>query len=244
MTWGNAEAFGVVGRALARHPIAEAAIRALSLAPGILPLGMVFGAAAVSAGLSPTAAALLSAFVFAGGAQFASVALIAQGAAALSAVALVFVVNSRYFLLSAAALDLARRSGATRGQRMLVALGVVDESYALQAAWAKSALVPTLGLLAVSGTLWLLWMSGTIAGALLGERLPDLAPLGLDYALPGIFVGLLGIFADTRERLIAGLAALAVGGALALAGLGTIAVLAVPPLMAFALGRWATPREA
>lgn len=210
----------------------------MALAPGILPLAVVFGAAATSAGVGAPAAVLLSALVFAGGAQFAAIALFGQAAAIASIVALVAIVNSRYFLLSAAALDLARRSGATRTQRVLVALGVVDESYALQASWAKAALPSAIGLLAVPATLWVLWVGGTLAGALLGERLPELAPWGLDYALPGIFVGLLGIFADSRERLLAGLAALALGGALALVGFGTAAVLLVPPILAFALGRW------
>lgn len=221
---------------MARHPLAEGALRALTLAPGIVPLAIVFGASAASAGLPLLAAALLSALVFAGGAQLAAVGLVGTGATALAVIALVAVVNSRYFLLSAAALDLARQAGASAPQRWLVALGVADETYALQAAWkARTA----AGMLAVSGTLWLLWVAGTIVGALLGARLPDLAPFGLDYALPGIFVGLLGIFADTRERLLAGLGALALGGGLALAGYGTAAVLLVPPLLAFALGRWA-----
>lgn len=227
---------------MARHPVAEGILRALTLAPGIVPIGMVFGAAAVNAGFSPLAATLMSALVFAGGAQFAAVALVATGAAVASAIALVAIVNSRYFLLSAAALDLAREQRATWWQRALLALGVVDETYALQAAWRKAGAPTISGFLVLSLTFWLLWIGGTLAGALLGERLPDLAPLGLDYALPGIFVGLLGIFADTRERLFAGLGALAVAGGLALAGLTTVAVLVVPPLFAFALGRWRPAR--
>lgn len=227
---------------MARSPFAEGILRALSLAPGIAPLGLVFGAFAQAAGFSVPAAAALSALIFAGGAQFAAVALVASGGALLSAVALVALVNSRYFLLSAAALDLGRISGARPWQRILLALGVVDESYALQAAWAKQRVVATAGLLAIPATLWVIWVASTITGALVGETLPELEPLGLDYALPGIFVGLLGIFADTRERLLAGLGALALGGGLALAGLSTVAVLVVPPLMAFGLGRWAPAR--
>lgn len=221
-----------------RSPVAAGVTRALTLAPGVVPLGAVFGATAVAAGFSPLAAVALSALVFAGGAQFAAVALAATGAGALAAVALVAIVNSRYFLLSAATLDLARRAGAPWWGRVLLALGVVDESYALQAAWAKKATVSLAGLLAVPATLWVVWVASTTLGALAGERVPDLAPLGLDYALPGIFVGLLGIFADSPSRLRAGIAAAAAGGLLALAGFGTVAVLLVPPALAFALGRW------
>ena len=229
---------------MARHPVLEGVLRALTLAPGIVPVGMVFGAAAVAASLSPFAAGALSALVFAGGAQFAAVALLGQGALLLAIVGTVAVVNARYLVLSAAALELARKAGATRLQRVLVALGCVEETYALQTGWTRVAAPSVAGLLAVSATFWLMWIGGTLAGALLGARLPDLAPFGLDYALPGIFVGLFGIFADTRERLYAGLAALALGGALALAGLATLAVLVVPPALAFALGRWKRPAAA
>lgn len=213
-------------------------LRALTLAPGLAPLGLLFGAAAVKTGFSPLAATALSALVFAGGAQFATVGLVSAGAALTPIVGTVLLINARYFLLSAATLDLGRGAGATRPQRVLLALGTVDESFALQAAWAREGAATALGLLVVPATLWTIWVASTVAGALLGAALPDLRPYGLDYALPGIFVGLLGIFADTRPKLLAGLAALALGGAAALAGYGTWAVLVVPPALAFALGRW------
>jgi 4-azaleucine resistance transporter AzlC len=218
--------------------VVQGILRGLVLAPGITPLAVVFGATATTAGFSPLAATMVSALVFAGGAQFAAVGLVGLGGSVLAAVGLVAVVNSRYFLLSAATLDLARERGATRRQRALLALGVVDESYALQAAWARSGVAPLVGLLMVPLTLWTCWVLGTLAGALLGSALPPLAPIGLDYALPGIFVGLLGIFADNRERALAGAAAVVLAGALAWVGLTTIAVLVVPPALAFALGRW------
>lgn len=201
-------------------------------------MGVVFGATAVAEGFSPVAATLLSALVFAGGAQFAAVALVGQGGALVAAVALVAIINSRYFLLSAAALDLARAAGASAKGRVAMALGVVDETFALQAAWTRQGPVPLSGLLSLSATFWAMWVGATLLGAVAGGLVPALEPYGLDYALPGIFVGLLGIFADTRERAAAGLAALVVAGALALAGLGVAAVLVVPPLFAFALGRW------
>ncbi|MGQ0535037.1 MAG: AzlC family ABC transporter permease [Methanobacteriota archaeon] len=226
---------------MTRRPsmVVGGAVRAMALAPGIVPLGALFGAAAVAAGLSPLGAIALSALVFAGGAQFASVAILAQGASALSAVLLVGVINARYLLLSTGALEIARRVGAGRLGRSAVALGVVDESYALQAAWTRAAPVPLAGLLSVPLTLWTLWVGGTAAGAFLGASLPDLRPLGLDYALPGIFVGLFGIFAEDRRRLVAGLAALAAAGLWASVGFGTAAVLVVPPALALSFGRWA-----
>ncbi|MHB8606205.1 MAG: AzlC family ABC transporter permease [Thermoplasmatota archaeon] len=223
---------------MARHPIIAGALRALTLAPGIVPLGALVGASAVAAGFDPGAAVLLSALVFAGGSQFAAVALVAAGGAVAAAVTLFFFINSRYFLICAAALDLARRSGASAPARWLIALGVVDESFALQAAWDKKERVPVTGLIAISATLWLLWVGSTALGAFAGPHLPDIKPFGLDYVLPGLFIGLLGVFADTRAKLVAGLAALAVAGALALFGFGVAAVLVVPPIIAFGWGQW------
>lgn len=218
--------------------IAQGLARALTLAPGLVPLGLLFGAAAVKAGLSAPAATAASALVFAGGAQFAAVGLLASGAGPLAIAGVVAVVNSRYLLLSAATLDLARRAGARAPARVALALGTVDESFALQAAWAREGAVGVLGLVVVPLGLWSLWVASTLVGALAGERIPAVEPWGLDYALPGIFVGLLGIFADSRPRLVAGLGALALAAALALAGYGILAVLVVPALFAFAAGRW------
>lgn len=222
--------------------MADGIVRALPIGLGIASLGIVFGAGAAALGWSPLAAATYSALVFAGAAQFATLGLIATGATAMGVLALVALVNARYFLMSAAALDLARQARAGPVQRLLVALGVVDETYALQSAAVRGRRPSVALMLAISGTLWVLWVASTVAGALLGNLVPDLRPYGFDYVLPGIFVGLLGIFADTRARLLAGLGALGLAGALAYAGYATAAVLVVPPLLAFALGRWGPGR--
>src|SRR5688572_32834836 len=113
-----------------RGQLRQALARAAVLAPGLVPLGMLFGASAVDAGWSVAQATVASAVVFAGAAQFAALAADREGASALAAVAIVLVVNSRYLLLTTAALELARPHAPRRGARMALALLVVDESYA------------------------------------------------------------------------------------------------------------------
>jgi predicted branched-subunit amino acid permease len=216
----------------------QAAARALVLAPGIVPLGMLFGASAMAQGWSLPQALATSGLVFAGAAQFAALALHGQGASLAAVAAVVLVVNSRYFLLTTAALELARPGKPSRGERIALSLLVVDESYALQSAWARQGGARPFGLVAVGASLWLLWMGATLAGSLLGDRAPPLAPFGLDYALPGLFVGLFGIFADSRPKLAVGLLAVALSAVAALAGLGIASVVLVPPALAFAAGRW------
>lgn len=228
---------------MARHPVLEGAARALALAPGTIPLGLVFGATAAQAGFTPAMAVAMYATVFAGGTQLAAVGLHDAGAPVLAVVALVAVVNARYVLLGAATLDLARRHGAAAWQRWLLALGVIDEAYALQAAWAKQGRATVAGLLAIPATLMVVLAAATAVGALVGAGLPSLEPWGLDYALPGLFVGLVGIFADTRARLAVAASTLVAAGALALLGLGILGVLLVPPGAAFLAGELARRRE-
>lgn len=215
----------------------QAFARAAVLAPGIVPLGMLFGASAVAAGFSLAQASAASGLVFAGAAQFAALAAWSGGASVAAAVALVLVINSRYLLLTTAALELARPQAPRRPARILLSLLVVDESYALQSEWARKGGATVAGLVAVSAFLWLFWMAATVIGALVGARLPSLEPFGLDYALPGLFIGLFGIFADTRPKLAVGLLAVGLASVASLAGLGLSSVVVLPPMLAIAAGR-------
>lgn len=223
---------------MGRSEVADGILRALPIGAGIASLGLVYGASMVAVGFSPLAVVAYSAMVFAGAAQFATLGAVEVGAGLLTILGLVLLLNARYFLMSAATLEIGRRAGATPWQRVLLALGVVDESYALQAAATRETAPRFRLLFAISATLWILWVASTYAGTFLGGHIPDLRPYGLDYLLPGIFVGLFGVFADTRERLLVGLAAFVAAGALALVGQGSLAVLVVPPAAAFAMGRW------
>lgn len=216
----------------------QAAARALALAPGLVPLGMLFGATAVAEGWTVGQAAAASATVFAGAAQFAALAVDAGDASVAAAVALVLVINSRYVLLATATLELARPQRPGPAARVLLALLVVDESYALQSEWARRGGAKVAGLAAIGACLWLAWLASTVAGALLGGGLPSLEPYGLDYALAGLFVGLFGLFADTRPKLAVGLLCVGLAAVASLLGAGLATVVVVPPVVAFAAGRW------
>lgn len=220
--------------------IRGAVARALSLAPGLVPLGMLFGAVAVDAGFHITAVLLMSLFYLAGTAQFAAVGLHGTGAGVWTIIALVAVINSRYFLMSLAARDLAVSANArpSRSIRRALAFFAVEETYALQSAWKRQRAVPPHALVLVAAATASMWIAATLAGALVGQRIPDLAVLGLDYALPGLFVGLVGVFAENGTKWAVAAACAAIAGLLALAGLGTLAALALPPLVAMGLGRW------
>ena len=68
------------------------------LVVGAIPFGIIFGALAVTSGLSPEATMGMSAFVFAGSSQFIAVGLIASGAGTWTIVLTTLIVNLRHAL--------------------------------------------------------------------------------------------------------------------------------------------------
>src|SRR5512142_2074103 len=79
-----------------------AGVRAeLPLLVGVFPFGMIYGALAIGAGLSPAAAQLMSSIVFAGSAQFATAQLVHEAAPAAVIITTIALVNLRHMLYSA-----------------------------------------------------------------------------------------------------------------------------------------------
>src|SRR5512142_2393245 len=79
-----------------------AGVRAeLPLLIGVFPFGMIYGALALSAGLSPVAAQMMSSIVFAGSSQFAMAQLVHESAPAAVIVLTIGVINLRHMLYSA-----------------------------------------------------------------------------------------------------------------------------------------------
>src|SRR5687767_11676496 len=101
----------------------------LPLVLGAIPFGIIFGAVAVTNGLSTGAALGMSAFVFAGSSQFIAAGLVGQGVALPFIVLTTFVVNLRHALYSATLAPHMRHLS----QRWLLPLGfwLTDETFAV-----------------------------------------------------------------------------------------------------------------
>jgi predicted branched-subunit amino acid permease len=79
-----------------------AGVRAESpLLIGVFPFGLIYGALAIGAGISPAAAQMMSSIVFAGSSQFIAAQLIHDAAPGLVIVLTIAVVNLRHMLYSA-----------------------------------------------------------------------------------------------------------------------------------------------
>jgi 4-azaleucine resistance transporter AzlC len=191
-----------------------------AMAGGLLAVS--FGVVAVDAGLSETAAVVMSAIVYAGSAQFASVAILAQGGTVGAAVAAAALMNSR-FLPMGVALGPSLPGGAAR--RALQGQTVVDASWAL--ASRGDGTFDRMLLFGSSAIQYTTWVSGTVVGAIWGEALGDPRTLGLDAVYPAFFLALLLI--EMRSRRAAGVGAL---GALIALALVPVAPAGVPVLAA------------
>ena len=181
----------------------------LPLAAAIAVLGVSFGALATAAGLTPAAAAVMSATTFAGSAQFAAVSILGAGGGVGAAVGAAALLNARY-----AAMGLGLVPGVRGGpwKRILVAWLAVDESWAVS--WLDDGRFSQERLVGAGLVLFAAHVGSTALGAATGRQLfTDPAAWGLDAAFPALFLVLLGPHVQHRD----GRLAAALGAAIALA---------------------------
>lgn len=187
-----------------------------------LLLSFSFGAVAVAAGLSPLAAVVMSAVVYAGSAQFASIGILAAGGGVGAAVAAGALMNSR-FLPMGVALGPSLPGG--RLKRALQGQAVVDSSWAL--ALREDGSFDRGFLFGHSAGQYAAWVIGTTLGVLGGGV--DSRALGLDAIFPAFFLALL--IAELRKGARTSLGVALAGAALALA-LVPLTPVGVPVLVA------------
>jgi len=162
---------------------------ALPVVLGYLPVGFAFGVLAVQAGLSPLTVALMSYFVFAGAAQLIAAQLLASGVGIAGIVLMTFVVNLRHLLMSAAMTPYLRTW--SKGRQAWFSFEMTDETFAVNHARFTTHGVNKAVSLGLNTCAHAGWVIGGIMGALFDEAIGDLTYLGLDFALPGMFIALL-----------------------------------------------------
>lgn len=188
-------------------------------------MAISFGISARAAGVPGLAAIAMSAFVYAGSAQFAAVAILAQGGSVAAAVLAAALMNARYLAMGVA-IGPSLKGGRTR--RALEGQAVVDASWAL--ANRGEGRFDRHTLFGSSAPQYVTWLSGTVVGVLAGGILPHPENLGIDAIFPAFFLALLLGELKTAEAgavAIGGAAVALVVGLLAPAGIGILAASAV-----------------
>ncbi len=154
---------------------------------GYFSVSIAFGIKAVSGGLTPFEAVLISLTNLTSAGQFAGITVIAAGASLLEMALTQLVVNLRYALMS---LSLSQKLHESVGtlKRYVIAFGNTDEIFAVASSQKGSlGLQYMLGLMTapIFG-----WSLGTLTGAVADTLLPDFIRSALGIALYGMFIAI------------------------------------------------------
>lgn len=171
-------------------------LQAIPIVLGYLPIGFAFGVLAHGAGISVFNVLWMSLLVFAGSAQFIAVGMIESISPPLTVIITTFIVNLRHFLMSASISPYLARWG--KGRRALFGFQLTDETFALHSAQFFEEVPPAAQIFSANATAHLSWVLGSILGALAGGLVTNTEKIGLDYALPAMFIALL--LAQLRSR--------------------------------------------
>jgi len=160
-----------------------------SLLIGVFPFGLIYGALAIGAGISPAAAQMMSSIVFAGSAQFIAAQLIRESAPGLVIVLTIAVVNLRHMLYSASVAPFIEHLPAR--WKTLLAYLLTDEAYAATIIhYEEDGFTPTghWFFFGAGLSLWTTWQVSSALGIFLGAALPSSWPL--DFAIPLTFIAM------------------------------------------------------
>lgn len=170
-------------------PCRQGVKRALPVVLGYVPIGFAYGVLAGKSGLSEANTLLMSLIVFAGSAQFIAVGLFAAGTGPAAVILTTFVVNLRHMLMAASLAPYL--SGWKKRYLAFFSFELTDETFALHSSAAGKLNECRLEALSLNVTAQLSWVVGTLLGLIASGLIGDIKPLGLDYALAAMFIGLL-----------------------------------------------------
>lgn len=167
---------------------------------GYVPIGFAYGVLAGKSGLSDANTLLMSLIVFAGSSQFIAVGLFAAGTGPAAVILTTFVVNLRHMLMAASLAP--SLSGWKKRHLAWFSFELTDETFALHSTSAGKLAECRLEALSLNMTAQASWVAGTILGIVASGLIGDVKPLGLDYALAAMFIGLLVGQCENRVRVI------------------------------------------
>lgn len=174
---------------------------AISITAAVAPFGIVFGAAASTAGLSLREAVGYSVFVFGGSSQFAAVEILGDGGSVVAAAVAGLLLNVRSLAFGVI------MAPALKGpvwKRAVMSQVMIDESTAVGTA-SEDLESRRYGYLVGGIGVFVVWNLTTVVGFLAFSGAGDLiTDLGLDVAGPAAFLALLWPrLADRRQLVVA-----------------------------------------
>ena len=173
---------------------------------GMIPFGMIAGAAPIASGMDPWLAMAMNVIIYAGAAQLAAISLMAQHVPMPIVVLTALVVNLRFVMYSAALAPYFSTLSTPR--KWLYSYLIVDHGFALLVAKFKPDDAPELidaYYRGVTFTMWVAWQLSVGLGILLGTRVPP--SWSIDFSIPLVFLALVLPSLTTRAHWCAAAAA-------------------------------------
>lgn len=166
----------------------QGVIAGIPIGLGYFAVGITFGIAAVTGGLTVGQAALISLTNFTSAGQFAGLNIILSSGSYWEIAITQLIINLRYSLMSFS-LSQKLEKGCKPLHRLAVAFGVGDEIFGVSAA-REGRISPyyNYGAMSVAIPGWVL---GTLAGAVLGNILPETVIGAMGVAIYGMFLAII-----------------------------------------------------
>lgn len=154
---------------------------------GYVPAAIAFGILSKGCGITLLESFLFSAVVFAGASQFIALNLLMTGMGPGGIILTTLLVNFRHFLMSA---YLSTRIGKmARRYKFMMAFGVTDEVFSVLSFQKGRLSKPFIFILEISA--YSGWVSGTMAGYILGGFLPEILTKSMGVALYALLLAML-----------------------------------------------------
>lgn len=200
-----------------RHSFIVGAKGVAPILIGVIPFGLVAGAAVRQIGFGLAEAMGMSVIVFAGASQIAATTIFGSGAPLWVALLTALVINARMFIYGVSIAP--HFSEATAKQRPFLGYLLVDQNYTSTMMDGRHREDVDVIWYYVGGgaALWTVWQISSIAGALLGPLIPP--SWGLEFVVPLVFLAMLAPAIKDRT---------AVGVALVTGGAGAVLVPLLP----------------
>ncbi|MDJ0632756.1 MAG: AzlC family ABC transporter permease [Xenococcaceae cyanobacterium MO_188.B29] len=170
---------------------------------GAIPFGIIFGTLAQSSGLSFGGAMAMSAFVFAGSAQFIALGLLAVGTALPVIILTTFVVNLRHLLYSLSLVPHVQNLSPV--WKLILGFWLTDEAFAVainRYNQSDRSRYKHWYYFGAAVFMYVNWQICTFIGLTLGHLIPDAASWGLDFAMLVTFIGMVIPYLKNKPMII------------------------------------------
>lgn len=159
----------------------------ISIALGYLPVALTFGFIAEATGLTVIETITMSAFVFAGAAQYMALNLIMVGTGTLEIIFTTFIINIRHLLMSTVVSEKAEVEHPLI--KAIYAFGITDEVFAVTTT--RDGKLTTPFIFGVAGISYGSWVIHSGIGYVISASLPPTIQQSMSIALYALFIALL-----------------------------------------------------